>query len=205
MSLTIKVAELFDFAVSRNRLVRGSVAGSTIDPTQPALLGRAFAQGMSDLEILNFALTLEHLEAEMYRQMLAKNILTGQELEYFKSFGEHEAAHVTAITQTIQQLGGTPVKARSSYNFPAFNSRGDILSFARTAEELGVGAYQGAASAITNKDVLAAAGSIVQVEARHAAVVRMLIDAAQAVPAATTASLTPAKVLEVVTPILGAE
>ena len=51
------------------------------------------------------------------------------------------------------------------------NNRKAILDFAKVAEDLGVGAYQGAAAAIANKDYLAGAGSIVQVEARHAAIV----------------------------------
>lgn len=203
MDMRTTVVELIDFAFGRRNLVRGSVPGSRVDPSNAAALGALFAQELTDLDIANFALTLEHLEAAMYREMLATNILTGQEMEYFKSFGEHEAAHVTALTDTINAFGGTPVSAQDSYNFPAFNNRGDILNFARTAEEIGVGAYQGAASAISNVDVLSAAASIVQVEARHAAIVRMMIDPNIAVPAATTSSLTVDEVLEQVGPILG--
>ncbi len=200
----MKVAELLDFALSRSHLSRGSVAGSRIDPTQPGLLARAFAQTLTDVDIANFALTLEHLEAQMYKDMLATNILTGKELSYFQSFGSHEAAHVDALTSTLTSLGATPVTALASYEFPAFNNRGDILNFTRTVEEIGVGAYQGAAAAITSPDILKAAGSIVQVEARHAAIVRMLIDANTAVPDALTPSLTVDEVLEKVNPILGA-
>lgn len=166
-------------------------------------LGRAMTQGLSDLDILNFALTLEHLESRMYREMLASNILTGQERAYMTSFGQHEAVHVTALTDTIKKLGGTPVEPKANYNFPAFNNRGDILNFAKIAEDIGVGAYQGAAAAIKNKDVLAAAGSIVQVEARHAAIINRLIGIDPVVPAAFTSSLTVDQVLQQVNPILG--
>lgn len=203
MNIYTKVTELLDFGLSRSRQNIIAPSGSIASGDNVAL-GRAFAQAMTDLDIANFALTLEHLEAEMYRQMLATNILTGKELTYFRDFGAAEAAHVAALTQTIQGAGGTPAQPAARYNFPPFANRGDILNFARTAEELGVGAYQGAAAAITSPAILAAAGSIVQVEARHAAIVRLL-QGQPPVPAATTASLTVQEVLTVVNPILGAQ
>lgn len=202
MNMQTKVNELLDFALSRRNYVAGSIAGGTLALATPLGLGRAFAQGLSDVDILQFALTLEHLEARMYQDMLATNILTGKEMQYFQSFGAHEAAHVDALTATLSSIGVEPVAALGNYNFPAFNNRGDILNFARTAEELGVGAYQGAAPAITNADYLAAAGSIVQVEARHAAIVRLLLGADPA-PSAVTASMSVDQVLAVVNPILG--
>jgi len=165
-------------------------------------LGRAFAQELTDLDILQFAMTLEHLEARMYKDMLAANILTGKELQYFTLFGEHEAAHVEALMGTIRSLGTEPVAAQESYSFPVFDSREAILNFAKVAEDIGVGAYQGAAAAIDNKDILAAAGSIVQVEARHAAIVNLLLGL-KPVPDAVTASQTVDEVLGKVGPILG--
>lgn len=200
MSMHHAVAELLDFAWSRRTLVRGSMAAAVALAT-PTALGRAFAQSLSDVDILQFALTLEHLEARMYRDMLATNILTGKEQRYFQSFGSHEAAHVTALQDVLKGLGVTPVEAKAVYNFPSFNSREAILEFARVAEETGVGAYQGAAAAIQNKEYLAAAGSIVQVEARHAAIVRMLLNQ-KPVPAPTTPSLTIDEVNQIVGPIL---
>lgn len=198
-----KLGELLDFALGRQGRTRGSLASSgALSLGGSRALGRAFAQELTDMDILQFALTLEHLEARMYQDMLAANILTGKELQYFQNFGGAEAAHVKALTDTITQLGGTPGAALDEYNFPAFTSRQAILSFAKTAEDIGVGAYQGAAAAIKNKDILAAAGSIVQVEARHAAIVNMLLGQAP-VPAAVTPSLTVDEVLEKVNPILG--
>ncbi|MEZ4870183.1 MAG: ferritin-like domain-containing protein [Caldilineaceae bacterium] len=201
MNINAKVNELFDFALSRRTSVRGSVAGGTVALATTAGLGRAFAQGLTDTDILQFALTLEHLEARMYAEMLATNILTGKEKSYFTMFGDHEAAHVKAITSTLTQMGATPVAAQSSYNFPPFNNRGDILNFAKMAEDIGVGAYQGAAAAITNKAILAAAGSIVQVEARHAAIINLL-SGLDPVPSATTSSLTIDEVNAKVGPVL---
>jgi len=202
MDLNLHLNDLLDFAASRRNFVRGSVAGGSLAVATAAGLGHAFAQQLSDIDILQFALTLEHLEANMYAGMLATNLLTGKEQAYFTSFGGHEAAHVKALTDTLTKLGANPVQANAKYNFPAFDSREAILTFAKTAEDIGVGAYQGAAAAITNKAILAAAGSIVQVEARHAAIVNLLLGL-DPVPQPTTASLTIDEVKAKVGPILG--
>lgn len=203
MSMNEKLAELLDFARSRRNHVAGSTNSGNFASVSAIGLGRTFAQELTDVDILQFALTLEHLESRMYNDMLATNILTGKEMQYFQSFGRHEADHVTALTDVLNGLGETPVAALESYNFPPFNNRGDILNFAKTAEDIGVGAYQGAAAAISNKDYLAAAGSIVQVEARHAAIVNLLIGSGSPVPAAFTESQTVDQVLAQVNPILG--
>lgn len=203
MDMNLKLAELLDFGLSRSKRNAVAPAGG-IAPQDHVALGRAFAQTLTDTDILNFALTLEHLEARMYRDMIATNIMTGKELTYFQDFGAAEAAHVTAITQTLTSLGATPVAALATYNFPAFTNRAAILGFAKVAEDLGVGAYQGAAAAITNPAVLGAAGSIVQVEARHAAIINILSGLAPA-PAAFTSSLTVQEVLTAVNPILGVQ
>lgn len=202
MNMHTQVSELLDLALSRRNLVRGSVAASTVALATTAGLSKAFAQGLSDVDILQFALTLEHLEARMYVEMLAQNVLTGKDKSYLESFGAHEAAHVKAITDTLTSLGATPVAAQESYNFPSFTTRQEILSFAKIAEDTGVGAYQGAAAAISNKAILAAAGSIVQVEARHAAMINLLLGI-DPIPTAMTTGLTIDQVNEVVAPVLG--
>ena len=203
MSMQEKLNDLLDFTFSRRNIMRGSVAGGILALATASGLGRAFAQGLTDVDILQFALTLEHLEARMYVDMNATGILTGKEKTYLEIFGSHEAAHVAAITSTLTSLGATPVTAQSSYNFPAFNTREAILNFAKTVEDTGVGAYQGAAAAITNKDILAAAGSIVQIEARHAALINLLLGL-DPVPQAATSGLTIDQVNAAVGPILGA-
>ena len=189
MSMAERVWEMLNVANSQTTLVQGKMAS-------------ALAQDLTDVDIIQFALTLEHLEAAMYQEMLAANILSGKELMYIQSFGQHEAAHVDGLTAALQAVGVEPVKALADYQFPAFDSREAILNFAKVAEDIGVGAYQGAANLIDNKDYLAVAGSIVQVEARHAAIINLLLGI-DPVPAAVTSSLTVDEVLQKVNPILG--
>jgi plastocyanin len=131
----------------------------------------ASADFASDIDVLNYALTLEHLEAAFY-EMAAQYDL-GQDPygnsinEYVELIRQHEVAHVETLTQVITDLGGQPVMA-AQYDFGVT----DAVTFrmvAATLENVGVSAYDGAASAIQNPDLLTAAGSIAAVEARHAA------------------------------------
>ncbi|MGH8908730.1 MAG: ferritin-like domain-containing protein [Egibacteraceae bacterium] len=135
----------------------------------------AFAQAFEDdLDVLNYALTLEYLEAEFYRQGNAANLLQGQEAQYLRQIGADENAHVTALTDTIMMLGGTPVAAPGVDFGMAFASRESFLETAFTFENLGVSAYLGAAGSIRDKAILTAAASIFGVEARHAAIIGLV-------------------------------
>ncbi len=129
----------------------------------------------SDIDVLNYALTLEYLEAAFYRQGNAKMLLSGREAEYLKAIGADEQAHVDAITATIVKLGGTPVASPNVDFGDAFKDRDHFLKLSHTFENTGVHAYLGAAGSIKNKDVLQAAAGIYGVEARHAAVVGHLL------------------------------
>lgn len=138
---------------------------------------RAFAQeSASDLEILNYALTLEYLEAEFYTQGIAGNLLTGRDLELVTPIREHEVAHVTALTQTVESLGGTPAEM-PMFMFPegTFTDRDMFLTAASMFEELGVTAYHGQVPLIQSAEILGAAASIAGVESRHAAVIADLL------------------------------
>ena len=129
-----------------------------------------------DIEVLNYALTLEYLESEFYKQGNAKNLLKGIEADYLKQIGADEDAHVQALTATITKLGGTPVAAPTVDFADSFANRASYLKTSHTFENLGVSAYLGAAGFIKSKDVLQAAAGIFGVEARHAAVVGNLLE-----------------------------
>ncbi|MEJ7875546.1 MAG: ferritin-like domain-containing protein [Solirubrobacterales bacterium] len=153
--------------IIRAALAAGSVYGlHTVSP----LVGEALAQEEAgDIEILNFALTLEFLETDFYRSAQG---LSGEVAELARTFGDEEAEHVAALSAAIEELGGTPAK-KPQTTFPK-GDQAAFLKLAQTLEDTGVSAYNGAAPRIESKEILAAAGSIVQVEARHAATIRML-------------------------------
>ena len=124
---------MMEVAAEKRRLSRrGLFAGSTKLAAGGALaLAVASAPGMralvaaqefqNDVDVLNFALTLEHLEFAFYRDGLGLfNFGTdgfNQSIdENLAAVRDHEGAHVTALSDTITQLGGTPV-AEAQYNF----------------------------------------------------------------------------------------
>ena len=127
---------------------------------------------MGDIDILNYALTLEYLEAAFYEGAAKTPGLSKEVAGYVKTFGAEEQEHVDALTATITDLGGTPVKAPKADFGDAFTSAEKLIPLAITFEDVGVSAYNGAAPEIESKTLLATAGGIVQVEARHAATIR---------------------------------
>lgn len=135
----------------------------------------AAADFNNDLEVLNYALTLEYLEAAFYQQGNAANLTSGTEKEYLATIQSDEEAHVAALTATIKQLGGTPVAAPGVDFGDSFASRDSYLTTSHVFENLGTSAYLGAAGFIKDKAILQAAAGIFGVEARHAAVVGNLL------------------------------
>ena len=156
--------------IMRGALAAGAVFGAgAVAP----FVGNAFAMSASsDLDILNFALTLEYLEADFYKVKGASVGLSGEAKKLAKSFGDEEAEHVSALMKAITGAGGKPV-AKPKFAFPVSN-QASFLKLAYVLENTGVGAYNGAGPSLSSKALLAAAGSIVQVEARHAAAIALL-------------------------------
>ncbi len=156
--------------ILRGALAAGAAYGAgAVAP----FVSSAFAAGAtSDVDILNFALTLEYLESDFYLVKGKSVGLSGEARSLAALLGNEEAEHVTALTSAIKGAGGTPVK-KPAFAFPVTNQSG-FLQLAYVLENTGVGAYNGAAPSLQNKQLLAAAGSIVQVEARHAAAIALL-------------------------------
>ena len=165
----------------RNALLVGVgatyVASQVGDPRGLGRVGTAAAATASqgDLDILNYALTLEYLESAFYDKGIAEGVLDGHDLELVEPIRDHEAAHVKAVRDTITGLGGTPV-AKPKVKFPAgtFDSKKAFLTTASVFEELGVKAYHGQVPLVKSVDILAAAASIAGVESRHAAIIAHL-------------------------------
>ena len=186
---------------------RAFIKASAIATFTAALAGTkvmsqpAFAQSeMSDIDILNYALTLEHLESRAYEVVNNIDLLDGAARDYFVEFGNQEAAHVVALTGTITKLGGTPVRAQADYNWPDFQTGQEVLDYFQTLEELGAAAYLGQAGNIQNKDLLTAAVSIHNVEGQHAAVLADLVG--KPVSPAFAEAKTMDEVVAAITPIL---
>jgi rubrerythrin len=158
-------------------IVRGAVAAGSVygaGMVSP-FVRQALAQGGGDVDVLNFALTLEYLEAAFYKEAGKIDGLSEDAMKAVETFGDEEQQHVDALSNTIKQLGGKPTTA-PMVDFGDLSSEKAFLKLAVSFEDLGVAAYNGAAPTIKSKEVLAAAGSIVQVEARHAAAVRLLAE-----------------------------
>lgn len=182
-----------------------AVAGAGAAAGASLLTSRASAQGGGgDVEIANFALTLEYLEAEYYTLAVNTGLLSGEALAVVTNLRNHENAHVDAIIGLLEEAGATPV-AKPQFTFPdsAFASQTAILETAATLEPVGVGAYLGAGPMIQSPEILAAAGSISVIEGEHVVAVNDLLGV---VPPANTAfpeALTKDEVLAAVAPFMG--
>jgi rubrerythrin len=189
--------------LSRGALIaRGALGAAALYGAIAAgpLVRRAFAQmGDGDVEILNFALTLEYLEAAFYERGLDEVDLGSETTEFAETILGDENEHVAALEKTIKSLGGKPVTA-PTVEFP-FSDEAAFLELAQTLEDTGVAAYDGAAPAIKSKELLATAGSIVQIEARHAARIRLARNEPPA-PDAFDPTLTQQQVLKAVAPFV---
>jgi rubrerythrin len=183
--------------ILRGAIAAGSVYGAgMVGP----FVRQAFAQsGGGDIEVLNFALTLEYLEAAFYKEALAGK-LSSDVAKLAETFGNEEHQHVDALSGAITKLGGKPVKA-PMVDFGDLSSESAFLKLAVVFEDTGVSAYNGAAPAIESKEILGVAGSIAQVEARHAAAIRLLAKETPA-PDAFDKSLTTKQVLKAVKPFV---
>jgi rubrerythrin len=156
--------------------------------------------GKGDLGIVGYALTLEYLEADFYKQAAASGKLKGQALAVAKQFGDEEAAHVAALEAALKKAGGK-LPAKPKGKFP-LDSQDAILELAATVENLGAAAYLGQAARIKDKEILAAALSIHSIEGRHAAILNSVIGKSITPDGAFSAPADAATVLDKVKPFI---
>jgi hypothetical protein len=166
------IREALDAVDSRASFLGKAFIGSAAFLTALATPARSEAAvSPSDAAILNFALTLEYLQAAFYTETQRAGAVRAELARVPRQLGAVERAHVQALRDV---LGRTAVKR------PAFNFRGvteDQTKFLRTAvafEDLGAAAYKGQATRVDSPALLAAAVAIHAVEARHAAWMRYL-------------------------------
>lgn len=190
-------ANVYDRLDSRRAALRqftsftGKVALAAVPIAMGSMFKKAYAgtKGTQDVfDVLNYALTLEYLEAEFYsKALMASNLVpSGAANMAIQTISKHETAHVNFLKSAIIAAGGTPVE-KPEFDFSAgkgsgegpfkdvFNDLGLFLAVAQTFEDTGERAYKGrAAELVGTGDVLTAALQIHSVEARHAAHIRLM-------------------------------
>lgn len=145
-----------------------------------AVSSQAFGQGMPNqvAEVLNFALTLEYLEDEFYREGLRAGVVPDRFSSVFRQISQHETAHVTLLQSTL----GFGAVAKPKFDFTAGGKYANVFrdfktfaTVAQTFEDTGVAAYAGQAPALMGSNAaLTTALRIHSVEARHAAEIRIV-------------------------------
>ena len=183
--------------ILKGALAAGAVYGAL--PVGPYGRRALAASGGGDVGILNFALTLEYLEAKFYEEAKGRVRANGELMSLIDLLAKDEQQHVEALAGTVKKLGGKPV-AEPKFNFE-YDDTASFLKLAQTFEDTGVSAYNGAAPLIKSKDLLATAGGIVKDEARHAGAVLLLAGELPA-PAAFDATLHQDEVLAAAKPFV---
>ncbi len=132
-------------------------------------------EGLGDVAILSFAYLLEQLEGIFYQTGADAGIFGGNDLTQIAAIRDHEIAHAEALAAVIQGEGAE-VPATPEFTYPdgVFADPVAFLKVAATFEPVGVGAYQGAAPALQNKDYLASALSIHNAEGMHVVAINIL-------------------------------
>ncbi|RYD53491.1 MAG: ferritin-like domain-containing protein [Sphingobacteriales bacterium] len=194
--------EFYERTSERRSAIRTFMKGVALTAAPLALGGllkKAYGQSATEaVDILNYALTLEHLEAEFYKAGVNNfsniGVPSGAPQGAITTIRDHEVAHVAFLTTTIRNAGGTPIsKTAANFDFSGgvgsaggpgtgpfatvFSSYDVFLAVAQTFEDTGVRAYKGQAPRIISdayNGILQAALQIHSVEARHAAHIRYM-------------------------------
>ena len=154
----------FDLDITKAFAQRGATVG-----------GGAVDFGTGDYAVLNYAYALEQLEAAFYSTVLERPYrgMNRYDQANLTQIRDHEIAHREFFKNALD--GNAIPGLQVNFSRVNFASRESVLTTARTFEDLGVSAYNGAGPLLQNPEYLAAAGTIVSVEARHAAIIRDML------------------------------
>ncbi len=187
------------------------IAGCDKNDKKPNPGANAVNLGSGDVGILNFAYALEQLEAAFYTQVLQSPFsgMTAVETSFLTDIRDHEIAHREFFKNAITAAAPTMVIGALEVDFSSINfgNRASVLGTAKAFEDLGVSAYDGAGYLLKNPAYLLLAGKIVSVEARHAALIRELLEVNsflgdQVDANSVNISRTPAEVLAIADPFI---
>ncbi|KAG6829681.1 hypothetical protein H0H92_003799 [Tricholoma furcatifolium] len=166
----------------------------------------------ADVLVLQFADVLEQMESTFYSQALStfqtSDFITAGysssqlPIQQFQNIQSDEATHSQTLEAAITSLGGSPI-TNCQFDFSSvLTDVATMVAAARVVENLGVGAYLGGATLLTDPSLLAAAGSILTVEARHETILNVLSASGSAIPAAFDIALAPNEALAVAAPFI---
>ena len=153
-------------------IVRGALAGGAL--AAGPLAARALADIKDDLELLEYLLTLEYVQSGLYRDAIAQIALSEDVERLASELRDQEVEHVDALRATIEEAGGTPPDRLPLDFGSAMASEAAFLKLANTLKDTAVSAYNGAVPLLESREFMAVFASIAQVEARHAALVRLV-------------------------------
>nr|WP_228713844.1 ferritin-like domain-containing protein [Arundinibacter roseus] len=157
-------------AATTGAFILGACKDHDLDPDMTVDLGSG------DIGILNYAYALEQLEAAYYTQVIATPYagMSAMEMSILTDIRDHEIIHREFFKAAL----GSSAIPGLEVNFSSvnFNDRASVLGVAKVFEDTGVSAYNGAGKLIADAGYLLLAGKIVSVEARHAAIIRDLLN-----------------------------
>lgn len=181
--------ELAEDPSSRNRFLRmmgGAGAASAFaifmaacggDEEQSSASSTKKPAAGGDLAIVQYALTLEHLETDFYNAVINSDVKPPSRAlaRTIVMIRDNEQEHVDALTAMVEKLGGKPKRPKTNFDAVIEGGVNKILETAAVVENLGAAAYLGQAGRIQSKEILAAALAIHSVEGRHAAALNTVV------------------------------